>query len=145
MNNQWTRKLPSVGGFYWRRDVSDIDDPINDPVIVEVRKYAGRLAIGNCTLDESVDTNRYEWSGPIPEPPEKKRVTQLVDVPQLEEALQQLEEYKKQWDAWPTDCKSMALRQLNHTKRRIEIAMYEQDYLWAIRHAKVENDKIRRI
>lgn len=62
----WTAERPTVVGWYWARRRQSMDDK---PEIVQVRKYAEKLAIGNCALSASGYAD-YEWAGPIPEPTE---------------------------------------------------------------------------
>lgn len=63
---KWTRDLPTVAGSYWfRRKENALD---REPRVVEVRDYAGRLAMGNSTIDK--DWPKAEWAGPIAEPEE---------------------------------------------------------------------------
>jgi hypothetical protein len=61
---KWTKELPSQVGWYWRRDKL-FDDGLR---CVEIRDYAGRLAIGNCVIKDDDFWNHYEWAGPIPVP-----------------------------------------------------------------------------
>jgi len=62
-----------------------------------------------------------------------------IDGPLLEEAIQKIEAYKKWWNDQPLPYSSVALSHLDHTKRRIELAMTGQDYLAALRAAHAEN------
>jgi hypothetical protein len=62
-----------------------------------------------------------------------------IDIPLLEETLLKIEEYKRWWNDQPLPYSSVALRHLNHTKRRIELAMTGQDYLAALRAAHAAN------
>lgn len=71
----WKSKLPTDPGWYWRRRIGD--DSESD--IVEVRRYAGDLAIGNSTFTGWDSLTNYEWSGPISHP-SNPRVTFLTTM-----------------------------------------------------------------
>jgi hypothetical protein len=61
--SEWKQKLPTETGFYWFRNLQREDE--KEPRVVEVREYAGRLAIGNCTLDGWPKMEEGEWAGPL--------------------------------------------------------------------------------
>ena len=58
----WTKETPTAVGWYWKRHTQF---PIEE--IVQVRNYAGDLAIGNTHLTSPVFSH-HEWAGPIKEP-----------------------------------------------------------------------------
>lgn len=44
MNTTWTKAIPTKVGWYWKRNPSGKYD---EPEVIRVRDYAGKLAIGN--------------------------------------------------------------------------------------------------
>lgn len=61
---KWTKELPTEVGWYWRQSKL-YDERLQ---CVEVRDYAGSLAIGNSVIFDDDFWNHYEWAGPIPVP-----------------------------------------------------------------------------
>lgn len=72
MSLKWKKKLPIQPGFYWYRNV---DQGEKDPTVMNVRDYAGDLAIGNSTLKGWDRMLTAEWAGPVPEPESEKPVS----------------------------------------------------------------------
>jgi len=66
---KWTKSIPTKIGWYWKRNPTDKYD---EPEILQVRLYAGELAIGNSRLQNWESLKRYEWAGPIPVPEENE-------------------------------------------------------------------------
>jgi len=60
----WTRGQPTTTGWYWKRNTQ-----FRIVEIVQVRRYAGKLAVHNTHLDSCIFFHT-EWAGPIPEPNE---------------------------------------------------------------------------
>ena len=65
----WSTNKPTVAGWYWWRNKQLKYEEDMEPRIVEVRLYAGDLAIGNCRLAQS-SFLKGEWAGPLPLPRE---------------------------------------------------------------------------
>jgi len=65
----WSTEKPTVAGWYWWRNKQLKYEEDMEPRIVEVRLYAGDLAIGNCRLAQS-SFLKGEWAGPLPLPRE---------------------------------------------------------------------------
>ena len=61
-NMKWTKKKPTVPGWYWRRKLEW--DELRTS-IVEVRLYSGKMCIENWKIPDD-----GEWAGPISEPKE---------------------------------------------------------------------------
>ena len=58
----WSKDRPTKPGWYWNKRQNNKYD---EPMIIQVRMFAGELAIGNSNLSaESWD--QYEWAGPLP-------------------------------------------------------------------------------
>ena len=59
----WSKSPPTKPGWYW------LDRHVwhESPRIVEIRDYAGELAIGNSTISGRW-MEKATWAGPIPEP-----------------------------------------------------------------------------
>ena len=64
---EWKKGIPTRVGWYWKRNTLDKYDK---PEVVHVRDYAGKLAIGNSTLEGWESMAKCEWAGPIPLPSE---------------------------------------------------------------------------
>lgn len=59
----WNKDIPSQVGWYWKRDPSDRRH--GNPVVIQIRDYAGDLAIDNTILEGWESLKQYEWAGPI--------------------------------------------------------------------------------
>lgn len=66
-NMKYIKGLPTEPGWYWRR-MTDVFSKEVESAIVHIRSYAGKLAIGNSTLEGWEAMAEAEWAGPIPEP-----------------------------------------------------------------------------
>ncbi len=67
----WKRGLPDKPGWYWRRDARpDFITKRRETVIVHVRDYARKLAVGNSTIEGWLEMEQAEWAGPIQLPEE---------------------------------------------------------------------------
>lgn len=67
----WTNELPSKPGWYWSKSKSRAYG--EEITIIQVRDYAGELAIGNTLLEGCKEYSLRQWSGPIPLPEAKDK------------------------------------------------------------------------
>jgi hypothetical protein len=67
---KWKKGLPTKIGYYWVKEVPKNKNKrnIDPPRIVEVRDYAGRLAICNAFLEGWEEMENAYWAGPIQMP-----------------------------------------------------------------------------
>ena len=59
----WTKATPLSPGWYWFRNMKRKD--YQEPQIIQLRDYAGALAVGNSTLEGFTLFEEGEWIGPI--------------------------------------------------------------------------------
>lgn len=74
----WTKETPTLAGWYWKRNALREEKE----AVVEIRNYAGKLSIDNCTLSRYVEEESYEWAGPLPKPVERDVIykAEIVDI-----------------------------------------------------------------
>ena len=66
MKLKWKKEMPNEAGWYWQINKNDKYE--KTPQIIEIRNYAGELAIGNSLIKDWDSLKRFEWAGPIPLP-----------------------------------------------------------------------------
>jgi len=62
---KWRTAKPNKPGWYWWRNPA-IED-YREPYIYKVRDYAGKLSIGNCSIEGSY-FEKGQWVGPLKQP-----------------------------------------------------------------------------
>lgn len=66
---RWTRETPTKPGYYWFRNTTErYRESRSTPEIMQLRLYAGRLALGNSTVKGFTLLETGEWIGPLEVP-----------------------------------------------------------------------------